>query len=197
MNNVESTDLLHDRAYLQELRQIMLRFAHNQLDDKALAEDVVQEALEAALKNAAAFARRAALRTWVMAILKNKIIDALRKKQQRAEISSSEPEGCDCAEELFDRKGHWLAAARPARWSQPAEAMQDEQFWQVFELCLDHLPARHARVFMMREFLGLNSDEICHNLELSSSNLHVLLHRARLALRSCLENRWFATGSRP
>ena len=81
---------------------------------------------------------------------------------------------------------------RPARWADPEASFEQQQFWQVFEACLDHLPAKTARVFMMREILGLETDEICKEAGISTSNCWVVLHRARLALRACLEQRWFA-----
>lgn len=68
----------------------------------------------------------------------------------------------------------------------------DEHFWRVFEICLDDLPATQSRAFMMREFLELDGREICESLEITTSNFHVLLYRARLRLRECLEKRWFA-----
>ena len=72
--------------------------------------------------------------------------------------------------------------------------MQSQQFWTVFETCLEVLPAKTARVFMMREFMGFESDEICVQLGISASNCHVILHRARLKLRACLGTGWGRTG---
>ena len=102
----------------------------------------------------------------------------------------------DLFDKIFDGKGFWHAHERPVSWAEPATVMQNEHFWQVFDSCLNNLPAQHARVFMMRQFLELESDEICENLRISTSNLHVLLYRARLGLRECLENNWFTEGER-
>lgn len=185
-----------DAQFLASLRSQMLRFAILQLSDQSQAEDAVQEALIGALKNVSSFGGRAALKTWVFAILKNKIADVLRRKQRLAEASvlmHENEEGEDFAE-LFDRKGFWQADERPARWGNPEESLREGQFWVVFEACLDKLPGNHARVFMMREFIELDSHEICATLGLTVSNLNVILHRARLRLRECLENRWFVEG---
>lgn len=185
------------------LRQQMLKFARLQLANEDLAEDVVQDALLGAAKNAANFAGRAAWKTWVFAILKNKIADALRKKARNPEISNTElgniVAGTDEEEIVaaaFDSRGHWKRGSGPQNWGDPEAAFRQAQFWVVFETCLQVLPEVQARVFMMREFIGLESSEICKELELSTSNLHVLLHRARLKLRSCLETGWFANGDR-
>ncbi|MCD8523824.1 MAG: sigma-70 family RNA polymerase sigma factor [Saccharospirillaceae bacterium] len=185
-----------DSEQLTELRQQMISFARLQLSDDQQAEDVVQEALAGALKNAAAFNRTASLKTWVFAILKNKIADALRGRYRQPPMSDIDD--CkDCSltdDQLFDEHGHWHKAERPQRWDAPEQLVHDEHFWRVFDRCLDALPSEQARVFMMREFIELDSQDICSALELSTSNLHVLLYRARLRLRECLEDHWFGAG---
>lgn len=182
----------------EALRQQMLKFAVLQLTNEDLAEDVVQEALLGAAKNGASFAGRAAWKTWVFAILKNKIADALRQKARNQEVSNTlgGPEDEDIVPNVFDQRGHWKPGTGPENWGDPEAAFRQQQFWEVFETCLQVLPEAQARVFMMREFIGLESDEICRELDLSTSNLHVLLHRARLRLRECLENGWFSEGGR-
>jgi RNA polymerase sigma-70 factor (ECF subfamily) len=194
----DARSTLADPAFVAEVRRQMLRFARLQLGDDALAEDTVQEALVGALTNARAFGGRAAVRTWMFAILKHKIADVLRVRQRRAESSLVTGEdGDDPVEALFDARGHWRPAERPAVWGDPEGAMRSEQFWRIFEACLDHLPAQQARVFMMREFVGLETADICLAAGVTVTNLNVLLHRARLHLRECLENRWFAAGQAP
>lgn len=182
-------------AALAALRPQLLRFARLQLRAEAQAEDAVQEALLAALAGAERFAGAAAAKTWVFAILRNKIVDELRRRLREgnvAELSPVEEESEDF-DELFDRHGHWAAA--PAAWEDPEKSLENSQFWTVFEACLDGVPAKPGRVFMMREILGLATDEICKELGISSSNCWVLLHRARLGLRECLSRRWF--GEKP
>lgn len=191
-------NLLTDPAYLEEIRRQMLRFATLQLSDSHQAEDAVQEALIGAMKNAASFGARAAFKTWVFAILKNKIADTLRQKQRTVNIGSLQREDDDEGDisELFDRKGAWQADERPVAWGNPEAALRENEFWKVFEACLEHLPPKQARVFMMREFIELDADEICKSLDLTTTNLHVLLHRARLRLRECIENKWYLQGEK-
>ncbi len=183
-----------DEGFLGELRRQMLKFATLQLSNPQAAEDAVQEALAGAMKNASTFAGRSAFKTWVFAILKNKVADELRRRQRLVEASQLLREDEEEEGEWFDQQGFWLAQELPRTWQDPEDAFQNAQFWQVFEACLDHLPARQARVFMMREFLGLESHEICTSLGITATNLNVMLHRARLRLRECLENRWFSGG---
>lgn len=196
MNEATAIDLT-DEAFLRELREQMLKFARLQLNDEQLAEDAVQEALIGALKNARSFARQSALKTWVFAILKNKIADTLRGKYRRNEVSDDDDcNSCNKSDnlddELFNDGGHWRAEERPMNWGAPQKMVYDEQFWKVMDTCLNHLPANQARAFMMREFIELTTDEICESMEVTVSNLNVMLYRARLRLRECLENHWFA-----
>lgn len=189
---------MRDPAYLAALRRQMVRFAELQLSDRASAEDAVQEALTAAITSVREFAGRAALKTWVFAILKNKIADALRQKQRSIDASSLLGESAerDDSSSVFDRKGAWRDGERPAIWDNPEASLSEQQFWQVFETCLEDLPASQARIFMMREIVELESAEICAAVGISQSNLFVLLHRSRLRLRECLENHWFQPGKR-
>lgn len=185
--------LLNDGPFVEDLRQQMVRFASLQLGDDHLAEDAVQEALVGALRNASGFGARAAVRTWVFAILKNKIADVLRQKRRLVDISNLLPddENDEDLSTLFDRKGFWRTDERPVPWGDPEASFQQQQFWKVFEACLDGLPPKLARIFMMREFIEMETDEICAATEITVSNLFVMLHRARLRLRECLENKWF------
>lgn len=192
------TTLLSDTAFLSDLRRQMLKFATLQLSDSQHAEDAVQEALLGALKNAKSFGGRAALKTWVFAILKNKIADVLRQKQRTVDASSllRKDEENEDFSELFDQKGFWRADERPAAWGNPQDSLRQNQFWKVFEVCLEGLPGKQARVFMMKEFIELDAGEICVTVGITVTNLNVMLHRSRLRLRECLENNWFLKGER-
>jgi RNA polymerase sigma-70 factor (TIGR02943 family) len=187
---------LSDPKFLTELRVMMLKFAKLQLSDESLAEDAVQEALIGALKNAGNFQRRSALKTWVFAILKNKIADILRKGQKYVQASSLLKDGQDedNMDQLFTDHGHWHKHEMPVSWGSPHESVKQDHFWRIFETCLHGLPENQARLFMMREFIQLDANEICESLDITTSNLHVMLYRARLRLRECLEDKWFLKG---
>ncbi|QKX18264.1 RNA polymerase factor sigma-70 [Microbulbifer sp. YPW1] len=194
IGSVGEAESLYDPRFLEALRSQMIRFARLQLRDDHQAEDAVQEALAGALKNADSFARQSALRTWVFSILKYKIADVLRYRQRviaTSELGDAERQDQVFIDGLFKANGHWHRAERPTSWSGPQGGVQSDHFWRVFDACLNGLPEKQARVFMMREFIELESREICDQLGLSTSNLHVLLYRARLRLRECLENSWF------
>lgn len=182
-----------DPVFMAELRRQMVRFAHLHLQDATLAEDAVQEALVGALTCAQRFAGRSALKTWVFAILKHKVADLLRHRQRTVEASSLLKDGEDtCLDDVFDQRGHWLEDSRPKGWNDPDAHLAQQQFWAVFEACLDGVPPQQARVFMLREFMDFETDEICEQVGVSASNVFVILHRARQRLRECLDQRWFA-----
>lgn len=197
--NKQVTSVVWNSESLVDLRRDMLRFANLQLRDEQLAEDAVQEAMMAALDGQHKFAGRAALKTWVFSILRHKIVDAIRQRTRSINVSALAPdeEALDeTFETLFKANAHWSPEFRPADWGDPENALQQAQFWAVFEACLKHLPENTARVFMMREFLEFDTDEVCKELRISISNCHVILHRARNGLRRCLESTWFGAGEK-
>ena len=167
-----------------------MRYASLQLRDAAAAEDAVQEALLAALAGEENFAGRSNLRTWLTGILKHKIVDAIRRQTRERPASELEPEGDEGEfDALFDRRGHWQEA--PDAWEQPEGALGQKQFLAALEACLRALPQRTAQAFMMREHLGLETPEICKELGITTTHCWVMLHRARMALRLCLQENWF------
>jgi len=178
------------RTQVESLRPYLLRYAALQLRDTAAAEDAVQETLLAALTGEANFAGRSNLRTWLTGILKHKIVDTIRRQSREQPAPELEPER-DAGEfdGLFDSRGHWAEA--PEAWEQPEGSLQQKQFLAALEACLRALPERTARVFMMREHLGLETPEICKELEITATHCWVMLHRARMSLRLCLEKNWF------
>jgi RNA polymerase sigma-70 factor (ECF subfamily) len=176
------------RSRVERERPYLLRYASLQLRDAQAAEDAVQETLLAALAGESGFGQRASLRTWLTGILKHKIIDAVRRMSRETAVGADEE-----FDALFDERGHWLEM--PAAWPDPDAALTQKEFFAVLEDCLGKLPAKTSRAFMMREHMGFETDEICKELAVTPTHVWVLLHRARLALRSCLEMNWFA-GSR-
>ena len=180
-------------AELAGFRREMLRFATLHLRDQASAEDAVQEAMLAALQGADRFGERARLKTWIFAILRNKIVDIIRRRVREPayEDPLNEIDEADF-DPLFQGNGHWQRDTRPSDWGNPERSFENRSFWAVFDACMNRLPPGTARVFMMREMLGLETDEICAELSMSSNNCWVVLHRARMGLRLCLDQRWFA-----
>ncbi|WP_332744770.1 sigma-70 family RNA polymerase sigma factor [Hydrogenophaga sp.] len=180
-----------------DLRVYLLKFARLQLRNDAWAEDAVSETMLAAISRPQGFEQRSQLKTWLVGILKHKIIDALRQNSREACLSSgNDDEGVDPLEHMaFKADGHY--AEKPAEWGNPEQDLNSRQFFEVLEACTDKLPAVQGRLFLMREWLELSSEEICKELSLTPTNLYVQLHRARLRLRECLELNWFARPTTP
>jgi len=181
---------------LAEHRPYLLRFARLQLRNDTWAEDAVSETLLAALAKPQSFANRSQLRTWLVGILKHKVIDLLRQRRREVVLDVA-PGGEDDAMEalLFQSDGHY--ASQPADWGDPEQELASRQFFAVLEACADRLPPAQGRVFLMREWLELSSEEICKELALTPTNLYVQLHRARMRLRECLELQWFGRRAAP
>ena len=186
-----TTNDLHRQ--LEAMRPALLRFAQLQLRNQTLAEDAVQDALIAVLEKPERFAGHSSLRTYVTGILKYKIIDALRLTQRERQFSTQneqdEQSDDDLVDSLFLSNCH--TRDMPLKWGDPDATLEQKDFFRVMEICLEKLPPKTARIFMMREWLELETDEICKELGISASNAWVMLYRARLRLRECLDLNWF------
>lgn len=173
-------------------QRYLMRYARSLTRDDQLAQELVQDTILAALENAAGFSGRSSLRTWLTSILRNKWIDEKRRDARRVELTTLDDEGGEddsLLDRLFKEDGHWTNF--PAQWANPDAACESSEFFTVFEKCMDGLPKQTARVFFLREVMGEETEDICKEVSISSSNCWVLLHRARLRLRECLERNWF------
>ena len=174
-------------------RGYLIRYARAQLRDEHQAEECVQEALLAALEGLAGFSAKSSLRTWLTSILRFKIIDFQRRvTAERAQYVTPDEE-VESAEALFDSlfddSGHRVTFT--AAWVQPDQALEQKAFFAALEKCLDALPPTTGRVFFKRDVLGHDTDVICKEEGITASNCWVMLHRARLGLRECLNRTWF------
>ena len=182
-------------TWLAQHGDALYRYAYFRLRDRAQAEDLVQETLIAALQARQGFGGRSSERTWLIGILKNKLVDYLRKSVRErplAELAGTESE----IDALFDAsdEDHWKKP--PADWTNPTHALEQKQFWKIFIECIEALPVRQAQAFSLCELEGLEGEEACKVLGIATTNLWVMMHRARLRLRECLEAHWFGQGAR-
>ncbi|WP_424958868.1 sigma-70 family RNA polymerase sigma factor [Hyphomicrobium sp. 1Nfss2.1] len=172
-------------------RQLLFRLAMVQLQEPASAEDVVQETILAALLAREKFKRESSIRTWLISIMRYKVIDALRA---RSRYVGAQPavaaEECDegAFDRLFDANGCWKDAKDA--WSDPHSAAEQTAFFRILEACLARLPERTSRAFMMREWLEMEPGEIQSLLNVTPTNLRALLYRARMQLRLCMDLNW-------
>jgi RNA polymerase sigma-70 factor (ECF subfamily) len=178
------------RTEIARHRSDLLRIASLQLRDRHLAEDVVQETLLAALNAADSYAGRASVKTWLVGILKYKVIDALRARSRDpktvtdlgAEVRTEDLDA------LFDEVGIWRV--KPREWEDPAERVRQREFDRALEGCLKKLPGLSAQAFVLREYFEMSAEEICNLVGVTRNHLNVLLYRARMSLRGCVDLNW-------
>jgi RNA polymerase sigma-70 factor, ECF subfamily len=176
---------------LAEHRPYLLKFAELQVGRNEVAEDLVQEVLLAAVKGADGFSGRASVRTWLTAILLNKLADHRRLAAREVSLEAQqEAQGADSIEAMFRANGSYVSS--PREWQNPEESLADKRFFEALEACLGRLSEVGRQVFLLRELMGLSIEEVCKELGLSATNCSVLLHRGRMRLRNCLEDGWFA-----
>jgi RNA polymerase sigma-70 factor (ECF subfamily) len=176
---------------LATLHAPLLKFARLQLRNDSMAEDCVSETMLAILEKPENFEGRSSLRTYATGILKFKIIDVIRRRGREVHIEPLDEQSVDDAlDALFVADGHWQDT--PPTWQQPEKALEQSQFFDTLQLCVNRLPPKIGRVFMMREWLEREIDDICAELGISSTNCGVMLYRARMQLRECLGRNWFA-----
>ena len=194
---VINSQIENPESWVDRYGDFLYRFTLSRLKDSSIAEDLVQETFLAALKARKNFQGRSSARTWLIAILKHKIVDHIRK--QVREQTSDKVESIfnaaanDPADTSFNDEGDWRI--RPSKWAtDPMKLYEQKEFMDVLYHCLGELPKRQAEAFMMREIDGFSTEEICKVLNISATNSWVILYRARMWLRQCLENNWLNTG---
>jgi RNA polymerase sigma-70 factor (ECF subfamily) len=180
---------------IEALQPQLLRFARSQLRNDAWAEDAVSDTLLAALEKPQSFAGGSQLKTWLIGILKHKVIDLIRSntREMAAPDEGGDSEGDELDKLAFKADGHFVNT--PNDWGDPHQTLQQSQFFQVLDACMERLPPALGRLFLMREWLELSSQEVCKELSLTPTNLYVQLHRARLRLQECLNIHWFGKHS--
>jgi RNA polymerase sigma-70 factor (ECF subfamily) len=175
----------HD--WLSEHGDYLYRFALARLRDTHQAEDVVQETFVAAIKSNN-FAEQSSPRTWLTGILKHKIIDVMRKSNREISASDLLTDEETELDDFFNAKGHW--EDKPQAWNVPDNALEQKQFLKILQSCIDKIPNKLATLFMMRDVEERDNEEICKELNITSTNAWVMLYRARMGIRKCLEINW-------
>jgi RNA polymerase sigma-70 factor, ECF subfamily len=171
--------------WLEKYGDYLYAFAMSRLHNQEMAEDLVQETLLAALQSQQNFSRNSSEKTWLTAILKNKIIDHYRRSSRQVSFATEDEQA-----DFFDREGSWHES--PGKWTAtPQNLLEQKEFQAILQESLANLPKNLSAVFILREIEGLDSKEICEILNLSPNNLWVMMHRARLLLRQSIETKWF------
>lgn len=175
--------------WLNEHGDYLYRFALARLKDTHQAEDAVQETMLAAIKNNS-FEGDSAVRTWLTGILKHKIIDMQRKLMREQPVSDliDLEASNESMDDFFDKTGHWLD--RPQSFDMPDHALEQSQFLSILDACMQKLPLKLKAIFMLRDVDEMDNENICKELDITTTNAWVMLYRARMGLRKCLEMHW-------
>jgi RNA polymerase sigma-70 factor (ECF subfamily) len=196
-SNAESGNLravTNPQDWVTAYGDALFGFALSRVRDRSAAQDIVQETFLAALRAGESFAGRSTERAWLFGILRNKLIDYYRLKGREASLLEPESLGPDEGRFFHTegfRKDAWLEGPAPQHWGSPDHSLAQKEFQEVFRHCLSGLPEKVAQVFVLREVDGVASEQICKDLNISPNNFWVMSHRARMALRRCLELHWF------
>ena len=181
---------LNPDSWVDAYADYLYRYAYTRVSSAEIAEDLVQETFLAGIKGLASFEGKSNERTWLTAILKRKIIDFYRKKSTSMEMT------LENNDDRFGKYGmmndHWMESRAPKEWQINAdEELENSEFKSILQACIQHLPEKWASCFILRTMEEMKGEEVCKELNITASNMWVMLHRARLQLRDCLEKNWF------
>ncbi|HWX22532.1 MAG TPA: sigma-70 family RNA polymerase sigma factor [Candidatus Binatia bacterium] len=186
--------MVNPEQWVEKYGDMLFGFAAIRVRDPAIAQDLVQETFLAAIQARNSFAGRSTERAWLFGILRNKLIDYYRLKGREiplTDVESPLPEEQGAFGDTGLHKDGWIHGVAPKAWETPQEILVSKEFQEVLRNCLSRLPGKIAQVFSLREIDGVSSEEICKDLGVSPNNVWVMLHRARMGLRRCLEVHWF------
>lgn len=184
----DSIVTLPPEEWVEAYGDYLFNYAVSRLRDNDAAEEVVQETLLAGIRAQSQFARHGSQRGWLMAIMKRKIIDFVRRRTKYGRDSETRP-NADATDDLFKANGFWKKGA--ATWSAiPEGDMEASELWKIVSECLKGLPDGQADVFALSVLEELETEQICSDLGITANNLWVRLHRARLRLAVCVGAKW-------
>lgn len=180
--------ILIPEKWVQSYSDYLYNYTITRVSNSDLAKDLVQETFFAGLKSMKNFQGKASERTWLISILKRKIIDHYRKinsKKGKAEVRMNfYNDG--------EREGEWIEERVPNSWSSDTDKdIVNDELKAALENCIDNLPEKYSMVFRMKTIQGFETEEVCKELGITASNLWVIIHRARTQLRRCMEDNWF------
>lgn len=183
-----ATNQLNPNKWVDNYADYLFNYAVVRVNDDEVAKDLLQETFLAGVKSAKNFKGEASEKTWLISILKRKIVDYYRKinsNKAKAEVKIN----------FYDdgeNEGHWIEERVPQDWNTSADAsIENEELKNQLEACMDALPEKYALVFRLKTIQDFETEEICNELNITASNLWVMIHRARTQLRKCMEDNWF------
>lgn len=189
----EKVEILNPEKWVKTYADYLYSLALIKVSNKETAEDLVQETFLSALKAKGSFKNESSEKTWLTAILRNKIIDNYRKKDVLKDVTSYISDTETSFDEHFFNKsdGHWLVDAAPLAWKELADAkVNGKEFNKILQYCIQKMPVKLVPVFVAKFLDDAESEFICKEFNITSSNYWVIIHRAKVLIRSCLEKNW-------
>lgn len=191
MENLNTVPL-DPSTWVGDYGDYLYNFAIARVYDVETAHDLVQETFLSAVKAKDSFLGKSTEKTWLTSILKRKIIDYYRKNARNKEDKILDSDRQFQAEGIMH--GHWEDEQLPSKWSYDGtRTLESEEFFRTLKACLSKLPPKWSAVFTMKEIEEMKTEEVCKELDITSSNLWVIMHRAKVQLRKCIEKNWFLT----
>jgi len=186
---IEENNDSNIETWLERHGDYLFSYALLRIKDTHVAEDLVQETLLAAIMAKNTFSNQSTIRTWLIGILKHKLIDHIRRQVREIGIGDLiDQDEKDNMDNFFRANGRWIE--KPDTFPDPESAFQQKEFWKVFQHCLSGLKSRQVEVFLAKEIYGMSNEDICKEFALSQTNVWVIMHRARLSLIKCLKINW-------
>jgi RNA polymerase sigma-70 factor (TIGR02943 family) len=179
---------LAPNTWVDRYADYLYSYAIVRVNDSEVAKDLVQETFFAGFKSAKKFLGKSTEKTWLVSIFKRKVVDHYRKinsNKGKAEVRMN-------FYESGEHEGNWIEERAPQSWKNSSDsAIENEELKVQLEQCINSLPDKYAMVFRMKTIQEFETEEICKELQISTSNLWVMIHRARTQLRKCMEEHWF------
>jgi len=201
IENPTVNSISNPQTWVNLYSNYLFKFAMMRLRNREVAEDMVQETFLSALKAINNFEGKSTEKTWLTSILKNKILDYWKKSSTKNETLVNKVSDDDSFYnhffEIEERKGHWTENNSPQMWqSQGENKLEQKEFYKILESCMAKLNDKQGAVFKLKFIEDLESNFICKELDLTSSNYWVLMHRAKLLIRECIEKNWFLSSKK-
>lgn len=187
---MDTNDSLDPNTWVDKYGNYLYNYAISRVYNQVIAEDLVQETFFSAVKAIDRFEGRSTIKTWLTSILKRKIIDHYRKNARNKEDALLDDDQFFQTDGIL--KGHWEDDHLPVKWDNTEGLSESEEFYNVLKECLSFLPPKMAATFTMKEIEEFSTEETCKELDISPTNLWVMIHRAKLKLRKCIETKWFS-----
>ena len=189
LNKTNKSEDVNPSEWVNKYGDFLYIYAYSRVQSKELSEDLVQETFLSALKGLGSFRGESTVQTWLTSILRRKVIDHYRKMSTKKETVASQFASPFQNEDA--NEGHWILERTPKDWhSETEDPLRQDEFQKILELCLSLLPDKWKSVFMLKVLEEMQSDEVCKEIGCTASNLWVIIHRAKLQLRECIEIKW-------